>query len=67
MLYFFHKRTAVVVSHRASAVRDADLILVLDEGRIVERGTHAQLLAAGGEYAWLCRRQVLEEAVEHTG
>ena len=64
---YFRGRTAVVVSHRASAVRDADLILVMDEGRVVERGTHAQLLAAGGDYAWLCHRQELEEAVERTG
>ena len=61
---FLKGRTSIVVSHRVSAVREADLILVLDGGRIVERGTHAQLSAAGGEYAWLCRRQELEAALE---
>ncbi|MYI66743.1 MAG: ATP-binding cassette domain-containing protein, partial [Gemmatimonadetes bacterium] len=54
-------RTAFIISHRVTAVKDADLILVLDEGRIVERGRHAELVAAGGTYATLLRRQLLEQ------
>jgi ATP-binding cassette subfamily B protein len=57
-------RTSFIISHRVSAVMGADQILVLDEGRIVERGTHAQLLAAGGTYATLLRRQMLEAQIE---
>lgn len=57
-------RTSFIVSHRVSAVMDADHIVVLDRGRIVERGTHAQLLDSGGTYARLLRRQMLEEGLE---
>jgi ATP-binding cassette subfamily B multidrug efflux pump len=57
-------RTTIVVSHRISAIRDADQIVVLDDGAIVERGTHDELMAANGLYAELFRRQVLEEELE---
>lgn len=57
----FEGRTVLMVSHRVSTVQQADLILVLDQGRIVERGTHSQLIAHGGLYAALDQRQRLEE------
>lgn len=56
----YGRRTIVVVSHRISAVQEADQILVLDEGRVVERGTHDELVALGGLYADLYRKQLLE-------
>jgi ATP-binding cassette subfamily B protein len=57
-------RTAVIASHRISAVRDASWIIVLDAGRVVEQGTHDRLMAAGGRYTALLQRQQLEESLE---
>jgi ATP-binding cassette subfamily B protein len=57
-------RTAVIASHRISAIRDATWIIVLDGGRIVEQGRHQDLIAAGGRYWSLLRRQQLVDAIE---
>lgn len=57
-------RTAVIASHRISAIRDASWVIVLDGGRVVEQGTHDVLMAAGGRYTALLQRQQLEESLE---
>jgi ATP-binding cassette subfamily B protein len=54
----------ILISHRISTVRDADQIIVLDDGRIVERGNHEELLAGGGLYARLASQQALEAELE---
>lgn len=59
-------RTAVVIAHRLSTVRSADLILVIEDGRVVERGTHQDLLAAGGRYQELYRTQFEEQAKDRS-
>ena len=50
-------RTTIVIAHRLSTIKNADRIIVLKEGRLVEEGTHSQLLALGGEYSGLYRLQ----------
>jgi ATP-binding cassette subfamily B protein len=60
----FRRHTSIIVSHRVTAVKDADLILVIEDGEIVERGIHSELLEADGTYARLLRRQLLEESLE---
>ena len=57
-------RTAILISHRVSTIRDADLIVVLHDGAIVERGTHEELLAGGSYYPELYQKQLLEEELE---
>ncbi|WP_026566604.1 ABC transporter transmembrane domain-containing protein [Bacillus sp. UNC41MFS5] len=60
-------KTTIITSHRLSAIQHANLILVLDEGKIVERGTHETLMELGGWYKQMYLRQQLEELVEHGG
>jgi ATP-binding cassette subfamily B protein len=57
-------RTVILISHRVSTVRGADRIVVLERGRVVEQGTHAELVEAGGYYADLSQKQTLEEELE---
>jgi ATP-binding cassette subfamily B protein len=61
---FFKGRTAVVIAHRLSTVKNADQIVVLDKGRIIEKGTHHELLALRGSYYNLVRNQLDLEKIE---
>jgi len=58
------EKTCLIISHRISAVREADEILVLDEGKIIERGNHDELVRDGGVYAELYQQQRLSEELE---
>ena len=58
-------RTSILISHRISTVKEADLIIVLDKGTIAERGTHDELVRLGGIYADLYEKQLLEEELDH--
>jgi ATP-binding cassette subfamily B multidrug efflux pump len=62
--YVMHQRTSIIISHRISTVKDADMIIILDQGKIVGRGTHDELVASGGIYAELYEKQLLEEELE---
>ncbi len=61
---YMHGRTAILISHRVSAVRDADVIFVLEEGQLVEEGRHEELLTINGVYKRLLERQLLSEEIE---
>ena len=63
MAQLMHGRTTFVIAHRLSTIRNADLILMMEHGRIVEKGTHEELLAANGRYADLYRSQFSNAAV----
>ena len=64
LLELLRGRTSFVVAHRLSTIRHADCVLVLDQGRIMERGTHSTLLARGGHYAMLYRQFVQIDSEE---
>jgi ABC-type multidrug transport system fused ATPase/permease subunit len=53
-----------LVSHRVSTIQDSDFIVVLDDGKIIEKGTHEELLTRRGMYAWIHEKQLLEEELE---
>ncbi|HET7153109.1 MAG TPA: ABC transporter ATP-binding protein [Candidatus Kapabacteria bacterium] len=61
---FMRERTSIMIAHRISTVKNADLIIVMDEGKIIERGTHEELLTLGGMYADINEKQLLEEELE---
>jgi ATP-binding cassette subfamily B protein len=59
-----HGRTSIIISHRVSSVKDADVIIYLQDGRIVEEGSHEELMRVDGNYAELYRSQLLEQELE---
>ena len=61
---FMKERTSIIISHRISTVKDADNIIVLDNGEIVEQGTHDELVLLGGIYSELNEKQMLESELE---
>ncbi len=61
---YMRGRSSILVSHRVSAVRDADVIFVLEEGRLVEQGRHRELVELDGVYKRLLERQLLSEEIE---
>jgi ATP-binding cassette subfamily B multidrug efflux pump len=61
---FMERRTSIVIAHRLSTTRSADQVVVLDRGRIVEQGTHAELVARGGLYTRIYRRQLIAQELE---
>ena len=63
--FILKEKTCVIISHRISAVKEADEILVLEDGQIIERGNHQELLQQGGLYADLYRQQQLSEELDH--
>jgi len=58
-------RTSFVIAHRLSTIRQADVILVIKDGKIIEQGSHRELIAARGEYYQLYTKQFQEEAIDH--
>jgi len=62
-----HDRTCIIISHRISTVKDADEIIVLDDGEVIERGTHESLLDQAGVYSEMYEKQLLEEELAARG